>query len=96
MTGKEANEYSEVDDAHAVFDCGMTTVETTEKALHSLNEDSALGPDMVPTTMLKHCSQVLAPILHGLIVAIYFDFRRTASAVDDTLGNAIVQTQICL
>ena len=70
MPGEEDNEYSEVGGAHAVLYCGMPTVEATEKALHSLDEDSALGPDLVPTRILKRCSHVLAPILHRLIVAI--------------------------
>ena len=70
MPGEEDNEYSEVGGAQAVLNCGMPTVEATEKALHSLDEDSALGPDLVPTRILKRCSHVLAPILHRLIVAI--------------------------
>ena len=52
MPGEEDNEYSEVGGAHAVFYCGMPTVEATEKALHSLDEDSALGPDLVSTRIL--------------------------------------------
>ena len=70
MAGEKANEHSEVGDAHAVFYCGMPTVEATENALYSLDEDSALGPDLVPTRILKHCSHVLAPMLHRLSVAI--------------------------
>ena len=70
MIEEEANEYSEVDVAHAVFYSGLPTIEATEQALKQLDEDSALGPDMVPTRILKHCAHVLAPVLHMLIVAI--------------------------
>ena len=48
----------------------MPTVESTEKALHSLDDDGVLGFDMLAPKILKHCSHVLAPILHRLIVAI--------------------------
>ena len=41
----------------------------TENALKS-DEDSALGPDMLPTRILKRCAHVLAPVLHMLILAI--------------------------
>ena len=51
MAGEEANEYLEVDDAHVAFFCGMPTIEATEKALQRRDEDSALGPDMVPTRL---------------------------------------------
>ena len=70
MIDKEANEYSEVDVAHAVFYSDLQTIEATEQALKQLDEDSALGPDMVPTRILKRCAHVLAPVLHMLIVAI--------------------------
>ena len=36
----------------------------------SLDEDSANGPDLVPTRILKRCARVLAPALHLLILAI--------------------------
>ena len=49
MAEGEAHDYSQVDNAHAVFYCGRPTLEATETASHSLEEDSALGPDMVPT-----------------------------------------------
>ena len=42
MIDADANEYSEI--AHPIFFCGLTTIEATEKALVSLDEDSALGP----------------------------------------------------
>ena len=74
------------EDAHAVCYCGMPTVKAIEKALHSLHEDSALGPDLVPTKILKRCSHVFAPILHRLIVTMLA--LREASAVDNTLSNA--------
>ena len=46
----------------------MPTVEATEKAFHSFDEDNALGPDVVPITIVKHCSHVVLPILHALIM----------------------------
>lgn len=66
----EANEYSEIAYVHPIFFCGLPTVEATEKALASLDEDSALGPDLAPTRILKRCAKVLAPVLHVLILAI--------------------------
>ena len=70
MIEEDANEYSEVDVVHAVFDFGLPTIEATEQALKQLDEDRALGLDMVPTRILKRCAHLLAPVLHVLIVAI--------------------------
>ena len=70
MIEEEANEYSNITYAHPILFCGMPTVEATAKALASLDEDSALGPYLVPTRILKRCAKVLAPILHVLILAI--------------------------
>ena len=38
--------------------------------MKTLDEDSALGPDMLPTRILKQCAHVLAPVIHKLILAI--------------------------
>ena len=70
MIDAEANEYFEIAYTHPIFFCGLPTVEATEKALASLDEDSALGPDLVPTRILKRCAKVSAPGLHLLILAI--------------------------
>ena len=70
MNDQEANEYSEIAYVHPVFFCGQPTVEAVEKTLASLDEDSAIGPDLVPTRILKRCAKVLAPALHLLILAI--------------------------
>ena len=70
MSNEELNEYSEIACTHPIFYCGPPTVEATEKTLASLDEDSALGPDLVPTRILKRCAKVLAPILHMLILGI--------------------------
>ena len=70
MIDQEANEYSEIAYVHPVFFCGQPTVEAVEKTLASLDEDSAIGPDLVPTRILKRCAKVLAPALHLLILAI--------------------------
>ena len=70
MNDQEANEYSEITCTHPIFHCGLPTIEATEQALASLDEDSALGPDLVPTRILKRCAKVLAPILHLLLLAI--------------------------
>ena len=53
MIEEEDNEYSEIAYDHPTFYCGLPSLEATEKALSSLNEDGALGPDMVPTRLLK-------------------------------------------
>ena len=61
MIEEVANEYSEIHNAHSVFYCG---------ALKRLDEDSALGPDMALTRILKRCAKILAPVLHMQMVAI--------------------------
>ena len=70
MIDEEHNEYSAIAYVHPTFYCGLPTVEATEKALTSLDEDSALGPDLVPTRILKKCAKVLAPVIHMLILSI--------------------------
>ena len=70
MIDAEINEYSEVPNVHPTFFCGMPTIEATEATLKSLDEDSALGPDKVPTRILKRCAHALAPVLHKLIIRI--------------------------
>ena len=49
MIDEEPNEYSGIAYVHPIHYCVLPTVEATEKALTSLDEDSALGPDLVPT-----------------------------------------------
>ena len=44
MIEANENEYSEIAYEHPILFCGLPTVEATEKALASLDEDSALGP----------------------------------------------------
>ena len=70
MIDAEVNEYSEIPYVHSTFVCSMPTIEATENALKTLDEDSALGPDMIPTRILKQCADALAPVLHKLIIAI--------------------------
>ena len=53
MIDEEANEYSAILEARHTLYCGLPTVDVTEKALKSLDEDSALGPDKLPTRILK-------------------------------------------
>ena len=61
-----ANEYIEIHNAPLFFYCGLPTVEAMENAFKSLDGDSALRLDMVPTRILKRCAKVLAPVLHML------------------------------
>ena len=70
MIDEEPNGYSGIAYVHPIFYCGLPTVEATEKALAKLDEDSALGPDLVPTRILKKCAKGLAPITQMLIIAI--------------------------
>ena len=53
MIDEELNEYSERACAHPIFYCGQPLVGATDKILASSDEDSALGPDLVPTRILK-------------------------------------------
>ena len=68
MIDETHNEYSAIAYVHPIFFCGLPTVEATEKALISLDEDSALSPDLVPTRILRKCAKVLEPIIHMLIL----------------------------
>ena len=70
MIEQKYNEYSEIAHAHPILFCGLPTVEATEKALTSLDEDSAFGPDLVTTQILKRCAKILAPALHLLMLVI--------------------------
>ena len=70
MIDEEANEYSAILQARHTFHCCLPTVDVTERDLKSLFEDNALGPDMLPTRILKICAHALAPVLHVLIFAI--------------------------
>ena len=49
---------------------GKPRIETTHKVLMHLNENSVLGPDLLPTRILKRCAAVIAPLLHALILLI--------------------------
>ena len=71
MIKEEVNDYSEIEIiCEALIQAGLPTIETTEKSLTQLDEESALGPDMLPTRMLKRCAAVIAPLLHALILMI--------------------------
>ena len=64
------NEYSEIPYVHPTLFCGMPTIEATEHALKTLDEDSALGHCMIPLSILKQCAHSLVPVLHELVIAI--------------------------
>ena len=70
MIDAEANEYSEIAYVLPILFCGLPIIEATEQEPASLAEDSALGPDLVPTRILKRCAKVLAPVLHVQILDI--------------------------
>ena len=70
MIDEDANEYSAIPEARHTFYCGLLTVNVTEKALKNLNENSVLGPDKLPTRILKKCAHVLAPVPNMLMLAI--------------------------
>ena len=89
MNDQEANEYSEIAYVHPVFFCGQPTVEAVEKTLASLDEDSAIGPDLIPTRILKRCAKVLAPALH-LLISGHFEIRRTANDMERALDSSSI------
>ena len=66
----EVNECYKVPYVHPKFYCALPTVEATEKELTSLDEDSVLDLDMIPTWILKRCVHALALLLHTLIIVI--------------------------
>ena len=71
MITAEINKYSEIQIIHdAPAKAGLPTIETTQKILMQLDEDSALGPDLLPTRILKRCAAVIAPVLHALVLLI--------------------------
>ena len=68
---QEINRYSEIQIIHdAPAKAGLPTIETTQKILMQLDEDSAFGPDLLPTRILKRCAAVIAPVLHALVLLI--------------------------
>ena len=48
----------------------LANFDAPEKALRGLDENSALGPDILPSRVLKRCSHLLAPVFHNFIIAI--------------------------
>ena len=67
----EENKYSEITILEETpAQAGLPSIETTQKVLMQLDEDSALGPDLLPTRILKRCAAVVAPLLHALILLI--------------------------
>ena len=67
----EENKYSEITIIEETpAQAGLPSIETTQKVLMQLDEDSALGPDLLPTRILKRCAAVVAPLLHALILLI--------------------------
>ena len=78
MIEEEVNEYLKIDVAHAVFYSDLPSIEATAQALKQLDEDSALRPDIVPTRILKHCVNVLAPAAY--VNRRHLQFRRMACA----------------
>ena len=71
MIEMEDNKYSEITILRETpAQAGMPSIETTQKVLMHLDEDSALGPDLLPTRILKRCAAVIAPLLHALILLI--------------------------
>ena len=73
MIAEEANNYSEIVDTHTeATTFKLPSLEATKKVLEGLDEDSALGPDMLPTRILKKCAHVLAPAVHALLMSILF------------------------
>ena len=65
-----ANELTAIFYAQATFYWGLIIVEVTAETLKSLDEDSALGFDMLPSRIRKGCAHVLAPVFHTLIFGI--------------------------
>ena len=63
MIDEEVNEYYEIPYVHSIFVCSMPTIEAPENALKTLDEDSAMGPDMIPTRTLKQCAHALALVV---------------------------------
>ena len=53
MEDEEANEYFAILETRNTFYCGLPNVDVTENAFKSLNEDSPLGANMLPTRILK-------------------------------------------
>lgn len=61
LPAAETNAYSQVDDVSLNWsDLPVLSVEAAEKTLRALSGDSATGPDVLPTRILKRCAQVLA------------------------------------
>ena len=80
---------------YPTFYCGPPTIAATENALKTLDEDSALGPDLIPTRIPKAMRTCFgtssAQTDHS-----HFDVRRMANDMESTLGCAALQTEISL
>ena len=60
------NEYSALEAQDAQLEWELPGQEAAEAVLKALDEESATGPDLVPTRFLHHCAAELAKPLHKL------------------------------
>ena len=76
MIAMEENEYSCIQDLQdQEGEAEVPGIPAVQKALEKLDVDSATGPDLLPTRILKYCAAVLAAPVHQLILAILRDGR---------------------
>ena len=67
LNEEKENEYTELHALHFdTDDWDLGTQEEVEKTLAALREDSATGPDGLPTRLLKNCAKELAKRVHKL------------------------------
>ena len=62
MIDMEDNKYFEITIlGETPAQAGTLSIEITQKVLAQLNENIALGPNLLPTRILKRCAAVIAP-----------------------------------
>ena len=69
---EEQNRYSEIiKSANVQIVEPVPPEDAAAKILSGMKEDSATGPDMLPTTMLQECADVLAKPFRKLALLIF-------------------------
>ena len=91
MINEKHNEHAEIAYVHLIFHCGRPTVEAMEKTTKKIDETNVISVGLIPTKIMKPCGNSSAYAEFNS-----FEIRKMANAVDGALGNAALQTKICV
>ena len=71
MIEMKANKYSEITILReAPTQEALPSIDTSQKVLMQVDEDSALKPNLLPTRILKNCAATIAALLHALMLLV--------------------------